>query len=360
MKITKKIVAVLSVVIFTVMLAGCGTLSPKRVVDKRLKSIQKLKKENITEILGSKNNKDSKGSEFIDKYKESSVKLVQTVNKITYKINSETIDGDNAKVNVTIKGPDLENMLTKFIEKMLSEALSMQILGKNMTTSEKNEKFDEVFAEVIGEAKFKERTMDINLIKNGKQWEIKDNDELTKLVLNFDSSSIDKLENSIKSKRRSGLSSSYGNSNGNSTFSNDYSQTPMTEISLKKPFAVITKYGVYNLTLDGVRTTEERNKFSKKNVKKVIYFDYTYENKSYDMSGRDLYVGSSAFQIMDDEGNILDTYPISDTNRHMKGIPVGGKCQASQAYGITTDSKNIKVIVKNNGQKVGKITIPLN
>lgn len=54
------------------------------------------------------------------------------------------------------------------------------------------------------------------------------------------------------------------------------------------------------------------------------------------------------------------TYPISDTNRHMKGIPVGGKCQASQAYGITTDSKNIKVIVKNNGQKVGKITIPLN
>ena len=44
----------------------------------------------------------------------------------------------------------------------------------------------------------------------------------------------------------------------------------------------------------------------------------------------------------------------------MKGIPVGGKCQASQAYGITTDSKNIKVIVKNNGQKIGKITIPLN
>ena len=284
---------------------------------------------------------------------------MQTVNKITYKINSETIDGDNAKVNVTLNGPDLENMLSKYIEKMFSEALSMQILGKSMTAEEQDKKFDEVFAEVIGEAKFKERTMDVNLTKNGNQWEIKNKNELTKLVLNFDPSSMDKLQNSLKNKKSAGLSSSYGTSNRNSYSANDNNQSVMTEVTLNKPFDVKTKYGVYNMTIEGVRTTDQRNKFSKKDVKKVIYIDYTYENKSYEQSGRDLYVGSSSFQLMDDEGNLLDTYPVSDDNRRVKEIPVGGKCKASQAYGVTTDSKNVKVIVKNSSQKVGRITIPI-
>ena len=64
MNFTKKIAAILSAVLFTVMFVGCGTPSPKKVVDNKLKSIQQLKKENLTEIIDSKKLKDSKGNEL--------------------------------------------------------------------------------------------------------------------------------------------------------------------------------------------------------------------------------------------------------------------------------------------------------
>lgn len=96
-------------------------------------------------------------------------------------------------------------------------------------------------------------------------------------------------------------------------------------------------------------------------VKQVVILDYSYENISFgEKDGSDLYIDEYAFQVLDDEGNVLDTYPIYDENRTPKNTLVGGKCKASATFGVNSDSKNLNVTFKRGSQKVAKIIVPIN
>lgn len=124
----------------------------------------------------------------------------------------------------------------------------------------------------------------------------------------------------------------------------------LPELKLNQPFSVKTEHGTYTLTIDGIRTTSKRNQFSEQKVKNVIMLDYTYKNESFGDNQTLLYIDSSAFILMDDEGNVLSTYPVSDENRDPKNVPVGGKCLATQSYALPNDTKNIKVqFVRSTG-----------
>lgn len=97
-------------------------------------------------------------------------------------------------------------------------------------------------------------------------------------------------------------------------------------MTLNVPFTVETEYGNYNVTVEGVRLTDERNEYSEISANKVVFLDYNYENISYQSdSSFDLYISDYDFQVLDDEGNVLDTYPVTDYNRVPKKAPVGGK-----------------------------------
>jgi len=131
-------------------------------------------------------------------------------------------------------------------------------------------------------------------------------------------------------------------------------------IILNKPYNVETGNGTYSLTIEGARLSNKRNDGLRIKVDKVVYLDYSYENKSYgEKIGRDLYIDSNSFKVTDDEGKVLETYPVDDDNRIIKKVPIGGKCNGSIAYAINGNSKNINVTFIGDSKKVGPIKVPI-
>ncbi len=73
----------------------------------------------------------------------------------------------------------------------------------------------------------------------------------------------------------------------------------------------------------------------------------------------DMPVDEYAFQVLDDEGNVLGGYPVYDDNRTPKKVPVGGKCKASVTFGVPTESINLNVTFTRGSEKVAKIVVPI-
>lgn len=94
---------------------------------------------------------------------------------------------------------------------------------------------------------------------------------------------------------------------------------------------VTTSRGRYNITIEGVRLTKERNEYSKLNPKEVIFLDYRYENIDCKEA---IYLSSYDFNVIDEEGNLCDTYPVSDRSRRAKEAPAGTKSKGSEAYAL--------------------------
>lgn len=131
-------------------------------------------------------------------------------------------------------------------------------------------------------------------------------------------------------------------------------------ITLNKPYNVKTENGDYNITIESARLANKRNDGLHKNIDKVVYLDYSYENKSYgEKIGRDLYLDSNSFKVTDDEGNKLETYPVNDDNRITKKVSVGGKCSGSIAYAVNTNSKNLNVTFIGDSKKAGPVKVPI-
>ncbi|TGY43198.1 DUF4352 domain-containing protein [Clostridium perfringens] len=131
------------------------------------------------------------------------------------------------------------------------------------------------------------------------------------------------------------------------------------EMKLGEPFEVKTEIGDYTITINSIKTTEERNEFSEDKPKQVILIDYQYENKSFKNSdGQKLYIDEYAFVVMDGEGNVLRPYP-SNMDKAPQAVPVGGKCTAEIAYGVPTDSNTIRLQFERQNKPVGEMVVDI-
>ena len=67
------------------------------------------------------------------------------------------------------------------------------------------------------------------------------------------------------------------------------------------------------------------------------------------------------FKVADGEGNILNTYPVTDDTRIGDAIPAGTKSVVSDAFAITSESKDVKILVYDrvNGNVIGEIKATL-
>lgn len=127
-------------------------------------------------------------------------------------------------------------------------------------------------------------------------------------------------------------------------------------MELGKTYTLTGDDGSYNITIEGIRFTDERNQYSEKIAEHVMFLDFNYENVD---SSDEIFVSDINFKVMDDEGNILDTYPVSDDNRMSKALPMGAKTSASVTYALPKSSKTVKVLFYDNmfGKPNGQITI---
>lgn len=339
MKNLKKLAVILVFLLSTVSLYGCGSNSPTDVVNEYFKKVKSGDSDiqnlfTMVEEDAKQENEEALDNESFSE--ETQNKLLEKMKEITYTVNSETIDGDNAKVNVTVKGMDFNIVLGKAMQEAFSYLFTQAFSGIEMTDEQSDAYFNELINKHLDEVTYSERTEDVELTKVDKDWKIKEGSAISKLLLGIDES----------------------------TFGEGSSETESVatqEMTLNTPVIVETESGNYNLTIEGARATEERNEFSEKEVKQVIFLDYAYENISYgEKDGSDLYISEYDFQVLDDEGNVLDTYPVSDENRYPKATPVGGKCKASATFGVPTDSKNLNITFKDGNKKIAKIIVPIN
>lgn len=127
-------------------------------------------------------------------------------------------------------------------------------------------------------------------------------------------------------------------------------------MNLGETYKVSGNDGSYNITIEGIRFTDERNQFSEKVAEQVMFLDFNYENVD---STSEVFISDSNFKVMDDEGNLLDTYPVSDTNRMSKAVPMGGKVSATGTYALPKNSKTLKILFYDNmfGKPNGQLTI---
>ena len=100
----------------------------------------------------------------------------------------------------------------------------------------------------------------------------------------------------------------------------------------------------YALTIVGMTETEERNEFSEKQVEQVFIMEYLYENLS---SEEDLYISEMEFKLVDEGGNMMDTYPV-EAIHIPEYTPKGSKTLASFAVGAVETSSIIDVHFYDN------------
>lgn len=99
----------------------------------------------------------------------------------------------------------------------------------------------------------------------------------------------------------------------------------------------------YTIKITGIKEMKERNKFSDKNPAQVFLIDYTYKN----IKGDDLFISESSFTIIDQYGEVGDTYPNSISN-YPKRIPAGSTCKAQMILCVNNKSSKIELQYKDN------------
>lgn len=189
----KKLLSIFVTFMLAIVITGCGAKSPTEVVSEKLNSVKSSESSEFSQVLNGTLSSDDKNDTSKDSFGESTKKIEESIKNITYTINSETIDGDKAKVNVTVNGPDMTEALNQFIDKAFAEAFSQAFSGQTLSEEESNAKYDKMFAEILSEMKNTDRTMDVELVKENSEWKVKNENDLVKLILNIDSEAIDKL-----------------------------------------------------------------------------------------------------------------------------------------------------------------------
>ncbi|GAA0742484.1 hypothetical protein [Clostridium oceanicum] len=187
MKKIKILVPFLLVLIFTMGLYGCGAKTPTDTVKNYLDEVKKGENGDFSNLVNktldkNKKDKDKKAEDPTTK------KIGEAIKKLTYTINSENVDGDTAKVNVKVKGPDIATVLGESMKKGINMAFSEAFSGKKPTEAEQKKMYEKIFIESMDKVKYTDRTGDISLTKVEGKWKIKESDSLTKLLMNLDPS----------------------------------------------------------------------------------------------------------------------------------------------------------------------------
>ncbi len=149
------------------------------------------------------------------------------------------------------------------------------------------------------------------------------------------------------------------NSNGQNGLA-ALAENKVFDLVLNEPFLVTTTNGDYNLTINGLRKTSERNQNESVQPMNVVFLDYSYDNISYKMRfDMDFFLASGDFKVVDEEGNIVSTYNLKDPNRMIKETPIGDSCSASIAYALKTNSDRLTVIFVRGKRNIAQISLPI-
>lgn len=193
MRKLKKALCITIAFILLIGVCGCAEKkTPSNMVKNYLEEVKKGENASFSKLLNENIDKEKgKTNENKAKFDESEKKMIDTMKQVTYKINSETIDGESAIVNVTATAPDLAIVIGEFFQKAISVAFSNAFSGQNTSDEENQKVFDGILSECLDNVKLSERTQDIHIEKKDGEWNFTDGNELMKLLTNIDPSVFD-------------------------------------------------------------------------------------------------------------------------------------------------------------------------
>lgn len=99
----------------------------------------------------------------------------------------------------------------------------------------------------------------------------------------------------------------------------------------------------YTLVITGITEVQDRNEFSDKNPAQVFLIDYTYKN----IAGDELYISEMNFQIIDEQGEVGESYPGNISN-YPKQTPEGATCKAQMVLCTNNSGHEITLNYKDN------------
>ena len=114
--------------------------------------------------------------------------------------------------------------------------------------------------------------------------------------------------------------------------------------------------GQQKLKITEVKTTPDRNKYSKAQVAQVVIIKYTYENLGYKDEYQDLFLIPRT--VVDSAKKVSEIYTVS-SSKYPEPTPVGAISESTVGYGLSMESDKIKVYFEQfdrNAKKMQKAT----
>lgn len=173
----KKIMIAATLIFSMFLLAGCFSAStPEEVVKNHFNDIEKELSNDDTKAMLS-GLVSSQNSNVNEKVADA---LVEALSKIEATTSGEEINGDTAKVNVSIKGVNLETVVSSYVTRCMEEAASVA----NASEEEVMSLAQDLLVEELGKAELEDRTGVINLTKNSDgEWTISQDDDYTTALM---------------------------------------------------------------------------------------------------------------------------------------------------------------------------------
>lgn len=184
MKLLKKISLSMVLVLTIFSFYGCKSSSPSDFVKSDLDGL-KGANDKIVSIMATALSGTSKEDA------EYSKELIKLAQKVTYEITSEKVDKDTAVVYLNINGPDFEIILKDSMTQVAKVAIEQAISDNYMTEEEENKMIMSILIDCTKNAQFSDRTGKINLVKVKQGWQYANEDDIAKLIFNFDPSTFD-------------------------------------------------------------------------------------------------------------------------------------------------------------------------
>ena len=98
--------------------------------------------------------------------------------------------------------------------------------------------------------------------------------------------------------------------------------------------------GQWKLKITEVKTTPDRNKYSKAQVAQVVIIKYTYENLGYKDEYQDLFLIPRT--VVDSAKKVSEIYPVR-SSKYPEPTPVGAISESTMGYGLSVESDKIKI-----------------
>lgn len=105
----------------------------------------------------------------------------------------------------------------------------------------------------------------------------------------------------------------------------------------------------WKLTINSVKSTDERNQYSEKQPEQVVIVTYSYENLGYKSDFSDgLFFGLDPgldVTVVDEKGEVAESYP-GDVAKYPQETPEGAKCSEAQSIiGLANKSEYITMTI---------------